>query len=43
MKTTATTVLTNTPHKVQLENKVSCQTKKRKYQNKNQLNALYQV
>ena len=30
-KTTATTVLTSTPHKVQLENKVSCATKKRKF------------
>jgi hypothetical protein len=29
-KTMATTVLTSTPHKVQLENKVSCGTKKRK-------------
>jgi hypothetical protein len=29
-KTTATTVLTSTPHKVQMENKVSCGTKKRK-------------
>jgi hypothetical protein len=28
--TTATTVLTSTPHKLQMENKVSCRTKKRK-------------